>query len=111
MRINGSMFDPLRPDRVSTPAGATQPQANPQSQPPRPGDAGVPPNGAGPAKSDSVQISSAGRSLAGRVEADERTRLDPERVAELRTKVLTGAYNTLDVVDQVARRMLSRGDL
>ena len=30
---------------------------------------------------------------------------------ELRNKVLTGAYNTLDVVDQVARRILSRGDL
>jgi hypothetical protein len=37
--------------------------------------------------------------------------LDPERTAVLRTKVLTGAYNQLDVVDQVARRMLSRGDL
>jgi hypothetical protein len=36
---------------------------------------------------------------------------DPERVAELRNKVLTGAYNTLDVVDQVARRILQRGDL
>jgi anti-sigma28 factor (negative regulator of flagellin synthesis) len=105
------MFDPLRPDRVSTPAGPAQPQAHPQSQPPHPGDAGVQPNGAGPTKSDSVQISSAGRSLAGRIEADQKERFDPERVAELRTKVLTGAYNTLDVVDQVARRILTRGDL
>jgi anti-sigma28 factor (negative regulator of flagellin synthesis) len=45
--------------------------------------------------------------LAGRVADD----FDPERVAELRTKVLNGAYNTLDVVDQVARRILLRGDL
>jgi hypothetical protein len=37
--------------------------------------------------------------------------LEPDRVAELRNKVLTGAYNTLDVVDQVARRILTRGDL
>ena len=29
----------------------------------------------------------------------------------LRQKVLAGAYNSLDVVDQVARRILTRGDL
>lgn len=98
MRINGSMFDPLRPDRAT-------PAVNPVV--PRPGE----PGGGTPApanRSDTVQISDAGRSLAGKLEQDT---LDPERVAELRTKVLTGAYNTLDVVDQVARRILSRGDL
>lgn len=58
-------------------------------------------------KSDSVQISDAGR----RMNAEQREALDPERVAELRQKVLSGAYNTLDVVDQVARRILTRGDL
>jgi len=45
------------------------------------------------------------------MEQDSKSTFDPERVAELRTKVLTGAYNTLDVVDQVARRIISRGDL
>ena len=102
MRINGSIFDPLRPDRAA-------PNADPSGA--RPGDQG----GAAPApdakKSDSVQISDAGRSLAGRVAKEQQVDFDPERVAELRAKVLTGAYNTLDVVDQVARRILTRGDL
>jgi anti-sigma28 factor (negative regulator of flagellin synthesis) len=100
MRINGSIFDPLRPDRGPSGVGPGNT---------RPGEAGGQAPGAAPAKSDSIQISDAGRSLAGRLEQAEA--LDPERVAELRTKVLTGAYNTLDVVDQVARRILTRGDL
>jgi len=102
MRINGSSFDPLRPDRVN-PGG--------QQAEPRPGDPGarppVPPRG----KTDTVQISDAGRSLANRTETQQPGTIDPERVAELRTKVLSGAYNSLDVVDTVARRILSRGEL
>ncbi len=102
MRINGSMFDPLRPDRPTT---AGSPAAG------RPNETAAQANTAVPAKSDSVTISTSGRSLVGRLEADANSTFDPERVAELRTKVLTGAYNTLDVVDQVARRILTRGDL
>jgi len=101
MRINGSSFEPLRPERPASPASTDQ----------RPDHRGAQPNSTGATKSDSVQISDAGRSLAGRPSAEHKTSFDPERVAELRTKVLTGAYNTLDVVDQVARRILSRGDL
>lgn len=93
MKINGSLFDPLRP----TPSGTTAVQ--------RPAQDSTAPTAGRSARSDSVQISDAGRKLA------QREELDPERVAELRQKVLTGAYNTLDVVDQVARRILSRGDL
>ncbi len=95
MRINGSMFDPLRPERATTPV--TPPTVSRQSEQ----------SGNAPAKSDSVQISDAARRMA----QETRSTFDPERVAELRTKVLTGAYNTLDVVDQVARRIISRGDL
>ncbi|MCA2986373.1 MAG: hypothetical protein INH02_03015, partial [Gemmatimonas sp.] len=43
--------------------------------------------------------------------AEQNDAFAPEREAELRQRVLSGAYNTLDVVDQVARRILSRGDL
>lgn len=100
MRINGSIFDPLRPDRA-TPNGNTAE--------PRPTEPVGPASGV--TKSDSVQISDAGRSLAGRLEKEQNDAFDPARVAELRTKVLNGAYNTLDVVDQVARRILSRGDI
>lgn len=99
MKINGSIFDTLRPDRA-------QPGGTPAE--PRPAEPASPAPASGAVKSDSVQFSSAGRSLAGRLQEDA---LDPERVAELRNKVLTGAYNTLDVVDQVARRILTRGDL
>ena len=102
MRINGGIFDPLRPDRA-TPGG--DPAAS------RPGEQDSASATTGSKKSDSVQISSAGRSLSDRVEKEQQADLAPERVAELRNKVLTGAYNTLDVVDQVARRILSRGDL
>ena len=98
MRIIGSSFDPIRPDRPTTSAVPEHGRQNNSSS-------SVQPSGADPARSDSVQISSAGRSMAA------SAALDPERTAELRTKVLTGAYNQLDIVDQVARRMLSRGDL
>lgn len=101
MKINGSIFDPLRPDRATP--GQTPAEPRPVDSAPAPV--------AGAVKSDSVQFSSAGLSMAGRLPRDGQEALDPARVAELRTKVLTGAYNTLDIVDQVARRILVRGDL
>lgn len=64
---------------------------------------------------DRVQISDAGRALSARLAADgpERaaTPATPERIAALRQKVLDGAYNSLEMVDQVARRILQSGDL
>ena len=104
MKINSSIFDPIRPDRGTQvdPANATH-------------SSGVikPVSPVAPisTRTDSVQISDTGRSLASRAQADERARMDPERVAELRQKVYEGAYHALDVVDQVARRILTRGDL
>ncbi len=102
MRINGSKFDPLRPDQSppSVEPAVSRPK-EPSAVPPAPS----------PRKSDSVQISDAGRSLAGRAAGNQSDDVNPERVAELRTKVMSGAYSTLDVVDQVARRILARGDL
>ena len=64
---------------------------------------------------DKVQISDAGRALAARanesVDASGRLELTSERVGEIRQRILEGAYNSLDVVDEVARRMLERGDI
>ena len=37
--------------------------------------------------------------------------MDPERLAELRRRVLGGAYDTPAVTEQVARRLLERGEL
>ena len=57
-----------------------------------------------------VEISDAGRALAAR-EGDGRRGLDPARAAQIRGRVLSGAYDTLEVVDAVARRLLDSGDL
>ena len=61
------------------------------------------------ASSDSVQISDAGRARAAGNGAVSG--LDPERAAKIRDNILTGAYNSLDVVDEVAKRILNSGDL
>ena len=67
-----------------------------------------------PSRVDRVEISDAGRAMAAQgPESGEAARpeLSPERLAELRQRVLSGAYDSLAVVDQVARRMLQRGDV
>jgi anti-sigma28 factor (negative regulator of flagellin synthesis) len=66
---------------------------------------------------DSVAISADARALAtGRADAPgaaqgARAPLTAERVDELRRKVLEGAYNQTQVVDQVAKRLLASGDV
>jgi negative regulator of flagellin synthesis FlgM len=64
---------------------------------------------------DRVQISETGRALSAQLAADEPARttapLTPERIAALRQQVLDGAYNSIEMVDQVARRILQSGDL
>lgn len=101
MKVYGSLFDPLRPDR-STQAVPSAPSSSPNGAP-----GPVEPVAPVSPRSDSVEISSHGRTLARGLDAE----MDPERVAELRRKAYQGAYNSLDVVDQVARRILTRGDL
>lgn len=94
MKING-YIDTLRTTSVGTPADQRPAQEVTQAP------------AAKPVKSDSVQISDEARRLS----AEQKDSVDPERVNELRQKVLSGAYNSLDMVDQVARRILTRGDL
>lgn len=62
---------------------------------------------------DRVEISDAGRALAakGGAESGQPAEMSAERLAELRQRVMSGAYNSLEVVDQVARRMLDAGDI
>lgn len=64
---------------------------------------------------DKVQISDAGRALAARetasLDATGRAELSSERIGEIRQRILEGAYNSMEVVDEVARRMLERGDI
>jgi hypothetical protein len=44
-------------------------------------------------------------------EGDDMTALDPVRVAQIRERVLSGAYDSLNVVDAMARRLLDSGEL
>ncbi len=98
MKIYGNLFDPIRPDRAGGANPASPHSVDAPAQPVAPAAPVAP-------RTDSVEISSQGRSLS------EATSVDPERVAEMRRKVYEGAYNSLDLVDQVARRILHRGDL
>lgn len=78
------------------------------------------PSGGGPAQPvaavprvDRVEISDAGRALAAKASDGTAagSEMSAERVTELRQRVLSGAYDSLAVVDQVARRMLQNGDV
>ena len=55
---------------------------------------------------DSVEISDAGRAL----EARTREPLTPERVREIRARILTGGYDTVEIMGKVAASILDRGD-
>jgi hypothetical protein len=77
--------------------------------------AGATSAGAAP-RGDQVQISNAGRALAsqaasGAGQTADVQGLSAERVSEIRDRILQGAYNSVEVVDQVARRMLESGDI
>ena len=37
--------------------------------------------------------------------------MDSARIARVRGRVLSGAYDTLEIVDAIARRLLDSGDL
>lgn len=102
MKINGSIFDPLRPDR-SAPLDRSSGKPT--------GDAQKSANTPATKRTDSVQISDTARSMAAKAQTEKTDQMDPTRVADLRRKVYEGAYNSLDVVDQVARRVLARGDV
>jgi anti-sigma28 factor (negative regulator of flagellin synthesis) len=62
-------------------------------------------------RSDKVQISDAGRAMAAEAAKSTRGELSAERISEVRERILSGAYNSLEVVDQVARKMLASGDI
>lgn len=61
-------------------------------------------------RSDKVSISDAGRALAAQASGG-KGELTPERISEIRERILSGAYNSLEIVEQVARKMLESGDI
>jgi negative regulator of flagellin synthesis FlgM len=102
MHIYPKYTGPIRPETTRT-SPAEQVADNEPVQPASP----VP---SGADRSDRVEISDAGRALSAR-EGEGRRGLDPARAAQIRGRVLSGAYDTLEVVDAVARRLLDSGDL
>jgi hypothetical protein len=51
------------------------------------------------------------RRNAAAIEGDARSELSGEHVVEIRQRIRDGAYDTFEVADQVARRLLNSGDL
>ncbi len=96
MKIDGGSTGPVRPGPARDTRG------------PAAGTAGEG-NGASSARMDSVEISQAGRAKA----AESAAGLDARgaRLMEIRQRILGGAYDTDEVVAEVARRILERGDL
>ena len=94
MKINGGSTGPVRPetarDQRGPAAGKTE-QGTSASSP----------------RVDSVEISSAGRAKAAEVSGNDRA----AQLLEIRQRVLRGAYDADEVVAEVARRILERGDL
>ena len=105
MKINGKSFDSIRP-AVQQPATKVQDQSENRGGAPASTSQGT----ARSSRSDSVQISDAARAALAGTSSTEGS-LSPERTAELRKKVLEGAYNSLNVVDHVAKRIIERGDV
>jgi anti-sigma28 factor (negative regulator of flagellin synthesis) len=61
-----------------------------------------------------VSLSDAGRALAeqaGTESTDGRPPLTPERIAEIRARIASGAYDDPEVMRSVAARILGSGDL
>src|SRR4051812_2768065 len=98
---------PIRPETASQPADVSERDTDVRPVAPTPSAAD---------RSDRVEISDAGRALAARdgdgaASATGAGSLDPARAARIRGRILSGAYDTLEVVDAVSRRLLDSGDL
>lgn len=60
---------------------------------------------------DSVELSPAAQAMTTGATDQASASLSPERLAEIRQRIHSGAYDSLAVVDEVARRILDRGDV
>ena len=97
MKINGGSNNPIRPD-------ATRDERSQASDKTKS-------NGAAN-RVDKVEISDAGRAKAAeRAEPTAANGSRQARLQEIRERILRGAYDTDEVVGEVARRILERGDL
>jgi anti-sigma28 factor (negative regulator of flagellin synthesis) len=99
MKIQGGNGGPLRPDRARD--VSTQPvDARERASQRTPSQV---------EKFDRVEISDAGRAKAAQLEPT--TPGTEQRLAEVRRRVISGAYDADAVVGEVARRIIDRGDV
>lgn len=96
MKINGGSNGPVRPDA---------PKSDERTAVPNKTDA----TGITTARVDTVEISDAGRAKAAESTGTSAART--ARLQDIRERILRGAYDTDEVVGEVARRILDRGDL
>ena len=94
MKINGGSNGPIRPDAPKSDERNGVPTKTESS--------------GKTARVDTVEISDAGRAKAAEsTDAPARS----ARLQDIRERILRGAYDTDEVVGEVARRILDRGDL
>ena len=102
MDMNGLNLEGVRPEQAR-PVRETTPVSD-ATRPPEPK--------AKSDRSDRVQIADAGRALADSLASSEQAgEFSPERMAEIRQRLLEGAYESVQVVEEVARRILGCGDV
>lgn len=102
MKIFPNHTAPIRPEPKAAPLGDVADRGP---------IAPVAPVSSSTAKSDKVVISDAGRALAAHGGDTATSGLDAARTSAIRGRILGGAYDTLEVVDAVSRRLLASGDL
>ncbi len=99
MHLNKIAAEIARTDALQRAQGSASPQAPVE---PAPAVRGA----------DAVQISDAGLALASDGAAKPAaSSLDPSRTDQIRSSILSGAYNSLEMADQVARAVIRSGDL
>ena len=92
MKINGGNNGPIRSETARNERGSATDRTEQ--------------GGVSTTRVDTVEISDAGRAKAA-VSTSTRS----PRLEEIRERILRGAYDTDEVVAEVARRILDRGDL
>ena len=60
---------------------------------------------------DDARRNNRGKDVRAIVSRTSRTRLTPERTAEIRKRILEQVYDSPQIADAVARRIIRRGDV
>jgi anti-sigma28 factor (negative regulator of flagellin synthesis) len=98
MKINGGNTGPIRPNHARDLQGAGDATGRVSKNTPSQIE-----------KLDRVEISDAGRAKSARLEPTAEG--TDSRLAEIRARVMRGAYDADEVVGRVAERILDRGDI